>query len=55
MRSTRRSLHATILSLLLTPFAAPHSVRAEDDYADEYDVKARQFDQRRSESQEKWK
>jgi hypothetical protein len=41
MRSTRRSLHATILSLLLTPFAAPHSVRAEDDNADEYDVKAR--------------
>ncbi len=41
MRSTRRSLHATILSLLLTPFGAAHSVRAEDDYADEYDVKAR--------------
>ncbi len=41
MRSTRRSLHATILSLLLTPFAASHSVRAEDDYTEEYDVKAR--------------
>src|SRR5688572_26963938 len=41
MRSTRRSLHATVLSLLLTLFATAHSVRAEDDYADEYDEKAR--------------
>jgi hypothetical protein len=41
MRSTRRSLNATILSLLLTLSATAHSVRAEDDYADEYDVKAR--------------
>ena len=41
MRSTRQSLHATILSLLLTPFAASHSVRADDEYAEDYDVKAR--------------
>ena len=41
MRSTRRSLHATVLFLLLTLFVTAHSVRAEDDYADEYDEKAR--------------
>ncbi|MBA3354779.1 MAG: FecR domain-containing protein [Pyrinomonadaceae bacterium] len=41
MRSTRRSLHPTILSLLLMLFATAYSVHAEDDYADEYDEKAR--------------
>jgi hypothetical protein len=41
MRSTRRSLDATILSLLLMLFATASSVRAEDDYADEYVEKAR--------------
>jgi len=41
MRSSRRSLHVTILSLLLTLFATAYWVRAEDDYADEYDEKAR--------------
>ena len=41
MRSTRQSLHATLLSLLLTLFATGYSVRAEDDDADEYDEKAR--------------
>ncbi len=41
MRSTRRSLHATLLSLLLTLFATGHSVHADDDDADEYDETAR--------------
>ena len=41
MRSTRRSLKATILSLLLTPFATSHSVFADDDFPEDYDVKAR--------------
>ncbi len=41
MRSTRRSLHAILLSLLLTLFATVPAVRAEDDYADEYEEKAR--------------
>ena len=41
MRSTRQSLYATILSLLLTPFATSHSVFADDDDAEDYDVKAR--------------